>query len=126
MFPRLWKFIRNTKNREIISWFGGGIAVVAAGIWAVVVFFFLHQEKPATLSPTTVTQSGTGIGSGRDTNVNAPVSIGLDEQKARRPRSPVTQSLVGRRLEAQRAGGFMVIGRTPSTCAARRRYRAIG
>jgi hypothetical protein len=24
------------------------------------------------------------------------------------------------------AGGFMVIGRTPSTCAARRRYRAIG
>lgn len=36
---RLWKFIQKDKNRQIVSWLGGGVVVVVAGLWAATVFF---------------------------------------------------------------------------------------
>ena len=75
---RLWKFISNTANQQIISWLGGGIVVIAAGAWAVFVFFHHDEGRQA---PASVTQSGTGIASGGNTTINGPVNIGLDEKK---------------------------------------------
>jgi hypothetical protein len=50
MFSWLWKFVRNKKNREILSWLGGGAVVLVAGIWAAIVYFF-PAHKPSDLSP---------------------------------------------------------------------------
>src|SRR5262245_59346939 len=81
MSPRAWTFFRSKRNREIVSWFGGGLVAVAAGVWALFVYFFPHHDnKPSPPAPT-VTQAGTGIASGRDTVISAPVNIGLDEKK---------------------------------------------
>jgi tetratricopeptide (TPR) repeat protein len=71
-------------NREIMSWLGGGATVIAAGIWTVLVFL-LHDGKNAnTVTTPHVAQSGTGIASGGNTVINAPVNIGVDERRVGR------------------------------------------
>jgi hypothetical protein len=45
MLLRLWKFVRNGKNREILSWLGGGTVVIVAGTWALFIYFFPHDEN---------------------------------------------------------------------------------
>jgi hypothetical protein len=73
----LWQFI--VDHQAIL---GGGIAAVASAGWAIYVHFFPAREsKSKGATTTTVTQSGTGIASGRDTVISAPVNIGLDEKK---------------------------------------------
>jgi len=41
-----WKFVQNSKNREILSWLGGGLVVVIAGFWAAIVYFFPAHKPP--------------------------------------------------------------------------------
>jgi hypothetical protein len=36
----LWSFLSNKDNREVLGWAGGGLVVVAAGLWAVIVYVF--------------------------------------------------------------------------------------
>jgi hypothetical protein len=82
MLRQLRKFIGVKKNRDLVSWLGGGVVVAAGGIWAVVTFFVSHDDKkPGPSTSTVITQSGPGIASGRDTVINAPVNIGIDEKK---------------------------------------------
>ena len=90
----LWNFIRNGKNRDIVSWLGGGSVVIVAGIWAAFTYFFPNVDKNAIGSPPIViTQSGPGIASGRDTVVNAPIAIGLDEKQVGRRVAEAQQPL---------------------------------
>jgi hypothetical protein len=35
----LWSFLSASKNQKTISWLGGGLAVVIAGLWAAFVYF---------------------------------------------------------------------------------------
>ena len=42
----LWSFIAKPKNRQVLSWVGGGIVVVAAGAWAVVSYIWPAHERP--------------------------------------------------------------------------------
>ena len=104
MLRPILNFIRNGQNRDIVSWLGGGSVVIVAGIWAAFTYFFPHVDKNAIGStPTAITQSGPGIASGRDTVVNAPVSIGLDETQVGRrvaeAQQPLTDQL--QKLAAQ-------------------------
>jgi hypothetical protein len=39
-------FIANPKNRQVLSWVGGGIVAVAAGAWAVVTYVWPAHETP--------------------------------------------------------------------------------
>ncbi|HKK36727.1 MAG TPA: hypothetical protein VJ994_10585, partial [Paracoccaceae bacterium] len=34
MPDRLWRFLRDEKNRAVLGWIGGGAVVVAGGLWA--------------------------------------------------------------------------------------------
>jgi len=78
----LWAFV--VDNRETFTWLGGGIAAAAGGIWAVIKHYFPEAKAKKSASPTsTVRMSGTGIASGRDIYISAPVSIGADEQRIR-------------------------------------------
>jgi hypothetical protein len=75
---RLWKFVRNGKNREILSWLGGGVVVVVVGTWTL--FTYLHDDKkPGGPTATVVNPSGSLIAPGGV--FNGPVNLGLDEKQ---------------------------------------------
>ena len=76
-----WRFLRDKRNQQVLGWLGGGLVVAVTGLWVAFVYFFPPDKKPATSTTTVITQSGPGIASGRDTVVNAPVNIGLDEKQ---------------------------------------------
>lgn len=45
----LWSMIAKPKNRQILSWAGGGVAVVAAGGFALITYLWpLHEGKGGT------------------------------------------------------------------------------
>jgi hypothetical protein len=99
MRHRLWRFIRSGTNRAILSWLGGGAAVIVAGTWTL--FLHFHDEKkppaPAAPSTTVIAPGTTGIISGHDTVFHAPVTIGLDEkqvgQQITNAQKPLTEQL---------------------------------
>ena len=45
MMEKLWSFLRQKRNREILGWIGGGLVVAATGLWVVVVYFFPPPAK---------------------------------------------------------------------------------
>jgi hypothetical protein len=61
----LQAFIAKPKNREILSWVGGGIVTVAVGAWAVVTYVWAAHESPGIACA----QSGS-IAAGRDASGN--------------------------------------------------------
>jgi tetratricopeptide (TPR) repeat protein len=96
MLLRLWKFVANSRNRAILSWLGGGAVVVVVGAWTL--FTHFHADnKPAASTTTVIAPAATGITSGHDTVVNAPVTIGLDEkrvgQQVSEAQKPLTEQL---------------------------------
>ena len=76
-----WRFLRDKRNQQVLGWLGGGLVVAVTGLWVAFVYFFPPDKKPTASTTTVITQSGPGIASGRDTVINAPVNIGLDEKK---------------------------------------------
>jgi hypothetical protein len=38
MLSSVWDFVKDPDNRVVLSWIGGGIAAIAAAIWAVIRF----------------------------------------------------------------------------------------
>jgi hypothetical protein len=45
----LWSFIGKPKNRQMLSWLGGGIVAVAMGAWAVMTYFLPAHEPLKTV-----------------------------------------------------------------------------
>jgi hypothetical protein len=74
----LGTFIRKPSNQRLLSWLGGGGAVAAAGIWAVVTYVWPAHESP---KPVCAQQGGIAAGhdaSGNTVNYNggAPAGAG--------------------------------------------------
>jgi len=46
----LWGFLRDKGNQQVLGWLGGGLVVVATGLWAAFVYFF-PAPKPEAKSP---------------------------------------------------------------------------
>jgi hypothetical protein len=68
MLSSILDFLKDPDNRAIISWVGGGLAVVAAGIWAVIKFVAKNGDhKP---SQPIVSADRGGIAAGRDISIN--------------------------------------------------------
>jgi hypothetical protein len=42
-----WRFLRDKRNQQILGWIGGGLVVVATGLWAAFLHFFPPQNSPA-------------------------------------------------------------------------------
>ena len=61
----IWTFLRKPSNQHLLSWLGGGGAVAAAGIWALVTYIWpAHDATKAVCA-----QQG-GIAAGRDASRN--------------------------------------------------------
>ena len=61
----LRSIIAKPKNRQILSWIGGGVIVVATGVWAVVTYVW-----PAHESEKVVCAQQGSVASGRDASGN--------------------------------------------------------
>src|SRR5262249_2919321 len=46
----LWGFLRDKRNQQVLSWLGGGLIVVATGLWAAFVYFFPAPKSQETKS----------------------------------------------------------------------------
>jgi TIR domain len=47
----LWGFLRDKRNQQVLSWLGGGLVVLATGLWAAFVYFFPAPKSPEAKSP---------------------------------------------------------------------------
>jgi hypothetical protein len=47
MLSDVLRFVRNGKNRAILSWIGGGLVVIIAGIWGIFVYVFPSPHAAA-------------------------------------------------------------------------------
>jgi tetratricopeptide (TPR) repeat protein len=80
MASRVLAFLRDESNRALLGWIGGGFVVLATGFWAVFTFYADHSKPSPPPTTTIVEQKGTGITSGHDTNIQGPVTFGLDQK----------------------------------------------
>jgi hypothetical protein len=65
MLADAWSFLQDENNRVVLAWMGGGIVVVAGGIWAVLKFILSKQKKESARAPTVSASQG-GVAAGRD------------------------------------------------------------
>src|SRR5262249_41253819 len=47
----LWVFLRDKSNQQVLGWLGGGLIVVATGLWAAFVYCFPPGKSPEAKSP---------------------------------------------------------------------------
>jgi hypothetical protein len=78
MASRVLAFLRDESNRALLGWIGGGFVVLATGLWGVFTFYVDHSKPSPPPATAIVEQKGTGIASGHDTNINAPVTTGAN------------------------------------------------
>jgi hypothetical protein len=45
MWTSIWAFLQDPGNRAVLGWIGGGIVVIAGGLWAAFKFFF--SKRPS-------------------------------------------------------------------------------
>jgi hypothetical protein len=62
----LWGFLRDKRN--VLGWLGGGIVVLATGLWAAFIYFFppVKEAKSPEATPPSVQANCGGIAIGRD------------------------------------------------------------
>src|SRR5260221_8150972 len=64
----LWGFLRDKRNQQVLGWFGGGLVVLATGVWAAFVCFLppVKEAKSPEPTPPSVQADCGGIAIGRD------------------------------------------------------------
>jgi hypothetical protein len=66
MLTTIWGFLQDESNRTVLAWIGGGMVVVAGGLWTVIRFLMSKKEKGESASAPNVTASHGGVAVGRD------------------------------------------------------------
>jgi hypothetical protein len=62
MLSSVWDFVKDPDNRAILSWIGGGIAALTAGIWAVVRFRANNSDHRPSKSSVSANRSSVAAG----------------------------------------------------------------
>ena len=62
----LWSFLSQKRDRAVLGWIGGGIVAVAAGAWAVLVFFLTPSPPPSDDQTPDVEAHSGGVAIGGD------------------------------------------------------------
>ncbi len=99
MLGSIWPFLKDPANLAVLGSIGAGITAIAGGAWALFTFFIKKSEKSG--STTTVKADHGSVAAGGD--INAPVTVGLDEkevgQELRKAQQPLRDEF--ERLAAQ-------------------------
>ncbi|MGB9367108.1 MAG: hypothetical protein WCE79_13960 [Xanthobacteraceae bacterium] len=74
----LWSFIRQKSNREILGWAGGGLVVLATGLWVAFTYAFPPSKSSSGVSADC---SSVAIGG----NVTGVVTAGGSTDCSRKP-----------------------------------------
>ncbi len=90
MWSRVWAYLGEEGNRARLGWIGGGVAAVAAALWAVFTFYADHSKPSPPPSQTIEVHNGNVIGSGPNATFNAPININPD---AKEVVAPITEEL---------------------------------
>jgi hypothetical protein len=45
-----WRWLRNAGNRTVLGWLGGGLVVLAGGLWIAFTHFTSNPPKPPSIS----------------------------------------------------------------------------
>jgi hypothetical protein len=64
----LWSIVAKRKNRQILSWIGGGVMAVAAGAWTVVSYVWPAQEAAKIVCAQQVSAPGGNVSGSTVTN----------------------------------------------------------
>ena len=71
-----WNWLLDEQNRTVLAFLGGGLVVLAGGIWKVVQWRSESRSKePETVEPKSVNVTG-GVYAGRDIS-RSPINIGV-------------------------------------------------
>jgi TIR domain len=64
----LWGFLRDKRNQQVLGCLGGGLVILATGLWAAFVYFFppVKEAKSPEATPASVQANCGGIAIGRD------------------------------------------------------------
>ncbi len=68
IFGRIWSWLANPDNRNVLGFLGGALAAVAVGGWQVYVHF--HSRPAPAASSITIKCGNGGVVSGHDTVIN--------------------------------------------------------
>jgi hypothetical protein len=66
-FQLIWDWLFDEKNRQVLSWLGGGGVIVVGGLWAVIKY--MRRSKKLSLPSVHVSADHGGIAAGRDVNL---------------------------------------------------------
>jgi hypothetical protein len=58
----LWAFLHKRSNREVLAWIGGGLVILAAGLWTVFVYMFPPKHEDGEHSGAQANCGGVAIG----------------------------------------------------------------
>ncbi len=72
----LWSFATKSKNRQVLSWAGGGIVVAAGGLWAVVTYVWPPHEPPKVVCAQHGSVAAGLNASGNKITFYGPVQVG--------------------------------------------------
>jgi hypothetical protein len=82
---KLWPFLQQDKNRQVLGWLGGGVVVFAGGLWAVV--NFLSSSHPPPQGPDVHVEAPGGVGAGGDIR-SSTITVHPQAPPAASPSSP--------------------------------------
>jgi hypothetical protein len=81
-----WSFLSAPKNQKTLSWIGGGLVVVIAGLWAVFVYVFPPKDDHGGGSNNVEASCGSAAVQG--TMIGSSVTVGGASSTANCPPKP--------------------------------------
>ena len=89
----MFKIFNDPDKRAVLSWLGGGIAIVAGGMWTVLTFFVEHKETEKKSNAPAISIVSQGIVSGGDTRIGGNLIIGPTAEEIAKIQRPLTDQL---------------------------------
>ncbi len=78
MFEDYWAFLADKSNQLTLTWLGGGLVVLAGGVWTAVTFYWKPKKPSGDKSPQSnieILADRSGIGAGGDVTIDQRMGL---------------------------------------------------